>query len=135
MNREIELIARSRGVRHTRVVFLLAALAALAAQPARAVSPAAEEFMAIVTKLEPVLCEKRKLRREILIAQTDHDVKRVAELRARYAVIERQPETASLEQRLGELEKRITDDQGRIRDPDDFRAISEQQRLAFYRCE
>lgn len=116
----------------TRLALLLVALAAT---PARAVTPAAEEFMAIVTKLEPVLCEKRKLRREILIAQTDHDAKRVAELRARYAAIERQPETAKLELRLGELQKRITGADGRIRDPDDFRAITDQQRMAYYRCE
>jgi hypothetical protein len=116
----------------TRVVFLALALVAF---PARAITPAAEEFMAIVAKLEPVLCEKRKLRREIVIAQTDNDAKRVAELRARYADIERQPQTAKLEQRLGELQKRITGADGRIRDPDDFRAITDQQRMAYYRCE
>jgi hypothetical protein len=111
------------------------ALLALAAQPARAVTPAAEEFMAIVAKLEPVLCEKRKLRREILIAQTDSDAKRAAELRARYAALERQPETAKLEQRLAELQKRITGADGRIRDPEDFAAITAQQREAYARCE
>jgi hypothetical protein len=116
----------------TRLALLLVALAGT---PAHAVTPAAMEFMAIVTKLEPVLCEKRKLRREILIAQTDHDAKRVAELRARYADIERRPETAKLEQRLGELQKRITDADGRIRDPDDFAAITAQQREAYARCE
>ena len=51
------------------------------------------------------------------------------------AAIERQPETAKLELRLGELQKRITGADGRIRDPDDFRAITEQQRMAYYRCE
>jgi hypothetical protein len=116
----------------TRLVFLLVALAAT---PARAVTPAAEEFMAIVAKLEPVLCEKRKLRRDLLIAQTGHDDKRVAELRARYADIERRPETAKLEERLGELQKRITGADGRIRDPDDFAAITAQQREAYARCQ
>ena len=121
----------------TRFVLLAAALAglALATPPARAVTPAAEEFMAIVKQLEPVLCEKRKLRREILTAQAAQNTLRVAELRAHYAALERDPETVKLERRLGELEKRITDDRGRVRDPDDFQAISAQQREAYARCE
>jgi len=121
----------------TRLALLAAALAglALATLPARAVTPAGEEFKAIVKQLEPVLCEKRKLRREILEAQAAQNTLRVAELRAHYAALERDPETARLERRLGELEKRITDGQGRVRDPDDFQAISAQQREAYARCE
>jgi len=115
-----------------RFVLLLVVLTAL---PARAVTPAAEEFMVIVKKLEPVLCERRKLRRDILMAQAEQNTIRTAELRARYAALGRDPQTAKLEQRLGELQLQVTDDKGHVRDPDDLRAIGEQQRELYARCE
>jgi len=45
--------------------WLLVLLGMLAAVPASALSPAAQEFMAITKELEPVQCEKRRLRRQI----------------------------------------------------------------------
>ncbi len=96
---------------------------------ALALSPAAKEFMAIATELEPLHCEKRKLRREIALAEAQrHDA---SELRKRFAALDRDPKTAKLERRLGELEPRVT----KSADPEDLAAISRQQREAFYRCE
>ncbi len=56
-------------------------------------------------------------------------------LRAREGELNRDKETARLEQRLAELEKRMSDGKGGMRDPQDLDAISLQQRQAFYRCE
>ena len=106
-----------------------------ASKPRLRLKAAAGEFIAIVKKLVRVLCEKRKLRREILDAQAAQNTLRVAALRAHYAALGRDPETARLERRLGELEKRITDGQARVRDPEDFQAISAQQREAYARCQ
>ena len=50
----------------------------IVAVPVFALSPAAEEFMAISKELEPVQCEKRRLRREIAFAEAerrDQDVR------------------------------------------------------------
>ena len=108
-----------------------AVLAALLAFPPAAfpLSPAAREFMDITAKLEPVQCEKRKLRREIALAEAERrDTK---PLRARFAKLDRDPKTARLEKRLGELEPRLKNSS----DPEDLPAISRQQVEAFYRCE
>ena len=110
-------------------------LALLFPLPALALSSAAQEFMEISAQLEPVQCEKRQLRRQLVMAQVerrDEDLKR---LRARVAELNRDKETARLERRLAELEKRISDGKGGTRDPEDLQAISFQQRQAFYRCE
>lgn len=96
---------------------------------ARAVSPEAREFMDITKALEPVQCEKRKLRREIALAEVEAQGERVRELRARFAELNRDPKTARLEKRLGELERRMT------LAPEDLDAISFQQREALHRCE
>jgi len=96
---------------------------------ALALSPAAKEFMAIAAELEPLHCEKRKLRREIALAEAQrHDA---SELRKKFAALDRDPKTAKLERRLGQLEPRVT----KSADPEDLAAISRQQREAFYRCE
>lgn len=94
-----------------------------------ALSGEAKEFMRIIDELEPVHCEKRKLRREIALAQVQgHDAKSLQE---RFAAINRDPKTARLERRLGQLEPRVS----RSADPEDLAAISKQQREAYYRCE
>lgn len=109
---------------------LLALLIALAAPlPAQALSKDAQEFIEITRKLEPVQCEKRRLRREITLAQAESRSTR--ELRERFAKLNRDPKTARLEKRLGELEPRLR----KSSDPEDLPAVSLQQREAFYRCE
>jgi len=108
-------------------ILLLALL--LASGPAAALSPEAQEFMAISKQLEPVQCEKRKLRREIALAEVERrDTK---PLRDRFARINRDPQTSRLEKRLGQLEPRLE----RSSDPEDLDAINRQRREAFYRCE
>ena len=99
--------------------------------PALALTPAAREFMEISSKLEPVQCEKRQLRRKMALAQAEQRAADMEKFRARFAELNRDRDTARLEGRLGELEKRIT----RAGDPEDLEAISFQQRQAFYRCE
>lgn len=99
------------------------------------VTPAAQEFLDVSAKLEPAQCEKRKLRRAIVLAEVegrDADLKR---LRARFAEINADAETARLEQRLAVLGARVLDARGRPRHPEDLEAISLQQRQAFYRCD
>ena len=110
-------------------------VAALFGASAHALTPQAKEFMAITAKLEPVQCEKRKLRREIALAETQREHARARELRARFDALERDPQTARLETRLGELAQRIANGRGGTIDPEDLDAISRQQREAFYRCE
>jgi len=105
------------------------------AWPAAALSPEAKEFMAISTRLEPVQCEKRKLRREIALAQAEGRDADVKKLRAKFEALNRDPATARQEKRLGELQRRILDGKGAARDPEDLEAISAQQREAFYRCD
>ena len=107
----------------------LAALLLATALPAYALSPEAEEFIAVSKQLERVQCEKQKLRREIALAEIEkRDTK---ELRARFSKLDRDPQTARLEKRLADLEPRLV----RSRDSDDLNAVSRQRREAFYRCE
>ena len=110
-----------------RLLLILAC--SLAALPAHALSPEAEEFIAISKQLEAVQCEKQKLRREIALAEIEkRDAK---ELRARFAKLDRDPQTARLEKRLADLEPRLV----RSRDSEDLNAVSRQRREAFYRCD
>lgn|GEM_PF-1556548 len=111
------------------------ALALAAAAPARALSPEGREFVEILKKLEPVHCERMKLRRAIALAQAEGRAAEAKALGAKFAALGRDPETARLERRLAELEKRISDGKGGVRDPEDLDAISLQRRSAFYRCE
>ena len=108
--------------------FLLAALA-LATGEAAALTPAAREFMAIARQLEPVHCEKRKLRRELTLAQVEG--RDPTPLQERFAALERDPKTARLEKRLAELGPKVSSSA----DPEDLAAVSRQHRDAFYRCE
>jgi hypothetical protein len=94
-------------------------------------SQAAQEFMAISKELEPVQCEKRRLRREIALAEAERRDADAAAARARFATLDKDPKTARLEKRLAGLEPRIQ----KSSDPEDLQAISLQQREAFYRCE
>ncbi len=94
-----------------------------------ALTPAAQEFMRISKELEPVHCEKRKLRREIALAQVQQQD--VGAMKRRFAALDRDPKTAKLEKRLAELRPRIE----KSTDPEDLAAISAQHRDAFYRCE
>lgn len=87
--------------------------------------------MAISKELEPVQCEKRKLRREIVLAEVERRDADVKALRARFAKLDQDPKSSKLEKRLAQLEPRLS----RSSDPDDLPAISRQQREAFYRCE
>jgi hypothetical protein len=96
---------------------------------ALSLSPEAREFIELTSKLEPVQCEKRKLRREITLAEVEK--KDTRELRKRFAALDREPKTARMEKRLAELEPRLR----RSSDPEDLPAISQQQVEAFYRCE
>ena len=102
---------------------------ALLPTPAWALSPEAQEFMAISRQLEPVQCEKQKLRREIALAEIERRDAR--ELRARFSGLDRDPKTAQLEKRLAQLEPRLL----KSSDAEDLDAISRQRREAFYRCE
>lgn len=111
---------------------LLALALLLAMAPdAHALSPEAREFMKITQELEPVQCEKRQLRRAITLAEVEGRSADVSKLRARFAELNREPQTARAERRLAELEARLL----RSSDPEDLPAISRQQRAAFYRCE
>lgn len=111
------------------------ALVALAlAAPAQAVSPDAKEFLELTKKLEPVQCERQKLRREMAMAQAERDDERGKAARARFDALGRDRETARLEKRLAELEPRILDREGKARRPEDLDAISLQRRQAFYNC-
>jgi hypothetical protein len=112
-------------------VFLLL----LAAAPAFALTPEAKEWLEVSAKLEPVQCEKRKLRLELLRAEVEKRGADARRLRARVAALNRDPETARLEKRLAVLEARILDGHGKPRNPEDLEAISLQQRQAFYRCD
>jgi hypothetical protein len=97
--------------------------------PAWGLTPEAEEFMSITKELEPLQCEKRKLRREIALAEAEQ--KDSKELRRRFAALDRDPRTSRLEKRLGQLEPRLS----KSSDAEDLQAISRQQVEAFYRCE
>ena len=99
--------------------------------PLFALSPAAEEFMAISKELEPVHCQKRKLRREIALAEAERRDADAKAARARFAKLDKDPKTSKLEKRLAELEPLLK----RSSDPEDLPAISRQRTEAFYRCE
>ena len=96
---------------------------------ALSLSQDAREFIELTSKLEPVQCEKRKLRREITLAEVEK--KDTRELRKRFSALDRDPKTAPMEKRLAELEPRLR----KSADPEDLPAISRQQVEAFYRCE
>lgn len=89
----------------------------------------AKEFMAISKELEPVQCERRKLRREMALAMAEQRDTEV--LKRRFTELDRDPKTSKLEKRLAQLEPRVS----KSSDPEDLAAISRQQREAFYRCE
>lgn len=110
---------------------LLICLIALVPAPALSLTPAAEEFMDVSRQLEPVQCEKRKLRRAIALAEAERRDQDVKALRKKFAALDADPKTAKLEKRLAELEPLLK----RSPDPEDLPAISRQQRAAFYRCE
>jgi hypothetical protein len=110
-----------------RTAALIAALSLAA--PALALTSEAQEFIAISQELEPVQCEKRRLRREIVLAEIEH--RDASDLRKRFAALDRDPKTAKLEKRLAELEPRLS----RSSDPEDLPAISRQNTEAFYRCQ
>ena len=115
-----------RAVIRTKLVL---AFAVFIANPCWGLSRDAQEFIDISRKLEPLQCEKRKLRREIALAQVES--RDSSALRERFAALDRDPRTAKLEKRLGELEPLIK----RSTDPEDLAAISRQNTEAFYRCE
>jgi hypothetical protein len=96
-----------------------------------ALSPAAREFIDISRQLEPVQCEKRQLRRQIALAEAEQRDGDARAGRARFARLNKDPNTARLEKRLAELEPRLKHSS----DPEDLPAISFQQREAFYRCD
>lgn len=99
--------------------------------PAPALTSAAQEFMDLTARLEPVQCEKRQLRRKMALATAEQRGADLEKFRARFAELNRDRDTARLEQRLAELQKRIS----AAGDPADLDAISLQHRQAFYRCE
>jgi hypothetical protein len=74
-------------------------------------------------------CEKRRLRREIALAEVEK--KDARELRKRFRALDRDPKTAQLEKRLAELQPRLA----RSSDPEDLQAIDRQRVEMFYRCE
>ena len=94
-----------------------------------ALSSEAQEFMQITKQLEPLHCEKRKLRRQIALAEIEKTDSK--ELRKRFSSLDRDPKNARLEKRLGELGPRLS----KSSDPDDLAAINHQRVEAFYRCE
>lgn len=102
----------------------------LVATTAYPLSKEAQEFMKINDQLEPVQCEKRKLRRELALAEVERRDADVRTLRERFAALDRDPQTAQLERRLAELQPRLE----RSSDPEDLRAINRQRVEAFYRC-
>ena len=107
----------------------------LASPPALALSPEGRDFLDLTAKLEPVQCEKRKLRREIALAEAEKRTEDSRALRQKFRALDRDPKTSSMEKRLGDLQKRMSNGKGGTLDPEDLQAISRQQREAFYRCE
>lgn len=107
---------------------------ALAAAPAQAISPEAREYLEVAKELEAVHCRKRKLTREIVLADAERDAARSKALRAEIEELGRDPKTGALEKRMLRLQSRIVDGEGRARRPEDLDAINLQRREAFYRC-
>lgn len=99
--------------------------------PVLALSPQAQEFIEITKALEPVQCEKRQLRRAIVLAEVESRNADAAKLRSRFADLDREPKTAKLEKRLADLGPMLA----RSSDPEDLRAIDRQRVEAFYRCD
>jgi hypothetical protein len=95
--------------------------------PALALSPAAEEFMRITKELEPMQCQKRQLRRQIVLADAEQRAADSRKLREDFARLDRDPKTSKLEKRLAELQMSIN--------KDDLPEINRQHVEAFYRCE
>ena len=104
-------------------------LLAVLAPPCWALSREAQEFIDIAKALEPLQCERRKLRREIALAEAER--RDSSALRQRFSALDRDAKNAKLEKRLSELEPLVRSS----RDPQDLEAISRQHREAFYRCE
>ena len=102
---------------------------------AKAITPDAREFLEIAKQLEPLHCEKRKLRREIAMAEAESRAEDARVLKRRFAALDRDPKTSHLEKRLAVLEARILDSQGKARHAEDLDAISFRHREAYYRCE
>lgn len=98
-------------------------------------TPEGREFADILKQLEPVHCEKRKLRRAIAMAQIEDRKDDLKALRARFAKLDAEPRTARLEKRLAQLEPRLNSGKGVPRDPEDLEVISKLRRDAFYQCE
>jgi hypothetical protein len=90
-------------------------------------SPAAEEFMRVTKELEPMQCQKRQLRRQIVLADAEQRSADSRKLREDFARLDRDPKTSKLEKRLAELQKSIN--------KDDLPEINRQHVEAFYRCE
>ncbi len=107
----------------------MSALLLFACWPAWPLSKEAREFMEITKRLEPVQCEKRRLRREIALAEAEK--RDATDLRRRFAGLDRDPNTAKLERRLAKLEPRLM----KSSDSEDLEAINRQRVQAFYRCE
>ena len=108
-----------------------AGLALILLLPATALplTPAAREFMDISKELEPVQCEKRRLRREMALAEIER--RDTTPMKKKFEALNRDPTTTKLEKRLAQLEPRVS----KSSDPEDLAAISLQQREAFYRCD
>ena len=110
---------------------LVLALGVAVGLPAQGLSKYADEFMAITQELEPVHCEKRKLRRAIALAEAERRDADAKAARDRFAKLDTDPKVARLEKRLAELEPFLQ----RSPDPEDLRTINQQRVEAFYRCE
>jgi hypothetical protein len=109
----------------------LLVVALLTASPALPLSREAQEFMEVTKKLEPVQCEKRRLRREIALAEAERRDGDARSLRKKFALLNKDAETARLEKRLAQLEPRLASS----KDAEDLEAINRQRVQAFYRCE
>jgi hypothetical protein len=101
------------------------------AAPSWALSPQAREFMEITKTLQPVQCEKRKLRRAIAFAEAERRDDDARALRQKFAALNKDPKTAKLEKRLARLEPRLE----KSSDPEDLQAINRQRVEAFYACD
>ena len=99
------------------------------------ITPEAREFLDISKKLEPVQCEKRQLRRQIVQAEVEKRAADAETLKKKFAALNADRDTTKLEKRLAVLEARLLDSNGKARHAEDLDAISFQQREAFYRCE
>ena len=79
-------------------------------------------------RLEPLHCQKRKLTRDIAVAEAERDTEKVKALRAEFAKLGLDKQAAAMEKRLLQLEPRIVDKEGKARRPEDLDAISLQRR-------